>query len=118
RFHLRRKLEIEGDEFPQQSGHNTKRHHMQCGQVLIDNLARFRRIGGELLGFEITWKHDAYKTSLIGLPCASEGLNPIIAPSVGTRSVESTARSKTTFSRMPAPATSSQVVRERASPVR
>src|SRR5581483_11680902 len=115
---LRGKLEIEVDQFAKQAWHETERQPLQGRNIIGNDLTGLGRIAGEHLGFEIAGKHVSYKTSFTGFRCAREALNPNSAPRVGTRSVESTARSNTTFSRIPAPATSIQVVRESASPVR
>src|SRR5439155_2271956 len=71
-----------------------------------------------LLRFEVRRKHRIYKSSRIGLPCASGAEKPSMEPSVGTRSIDSIGRSNTTPSRTPAPKAIIQVVRESASPVR
>ena len=70
------------------SGKRCKRADVIRGQ-----LSSFRRIAVELFGLEIGGKHIDYKSSGIGLPCASEAENPSMEPSVGTRSVDSVGRS-------------------------
>src|SRR5713101_4182883 len=113
-----RELEIVFDDFSQQAREEAQRQPLQGGDVAGDQFPCFWRIAIELPRFEIGWKHRIYKSSGIGLPCAREAENPNIEPRVGTRSVDSNGRSKTTPSRTPAPNAIIQVVRERASPVR
>ena len=113
-----RKLEIVVDDLSQQAGHKAQRQPLQRSNVIRDQLSGLWRIALELLRLEIAWKHKRYNNSGIGLPCASEAEKSSIDPSVGTRSVDSMARSKTTPSRTPAPSAIIQVVRESASPVR
>src|SRR5207247_801839 len=90
----------------------------QNANVGRDELPRLWRIAIELLRFEVRRKHRIYKSSRIGLPCASGAEKPSMEPSVGTRSIDSIGRSNTTPSRTPAPKAIIQVVRESASPVR
>src|SRR5580692_4654979 len=87
---LGRKLEIVFDEFPQQTGQETEWQPLERPQIAGHKLPRLRRIACEILRLEIAWKHSkCYNNSWIGLPCANDGEKPIIAPSVGTRSVDS-----------------------------
>ena len=62
------------------------------------NLFGLRRIYREMLGLEIARQHD-YKRSFIGLPCDWTGENPIIAPRLGTKSMDSMGSLKITPSR-------------------
>src|SRR5438132_3428383 len=112
------KLEIVFDNFPQQARQKAQRQASQRGNVFGDQFSGLRRIAIELLRFEVGWKHTIYKSSGTGLPCASEAENRSMEPRVGTRSVDSIGRSKTTPSRTPAPKAIIHVVRESASPVR
>src|SRR5256884_1497908 len=112
------KLEIVFDDFSQQARQEAQRQALEHNNVAGDQFSRFRRIAVELLRFEIGWEHKFYKSSGIGLPCASEAENPSMEPRVGTRSVDSIGRSKITPSRTPAPKAIIHVVRESASPVR
>ncbi len=114
---FRRKLVVVVDQLAQQAGQKTQRQSLQRGEIGDRCFPRLGRIRRKLFGFKIARKHT-YSNSEIGLPCASDGENPIIAPTVGTRSVDSTRRSKTSPSRTPAPRASIHVVRESVSPVR
>ena len=115
---LGRKLEIVVNDFSQQAGHEGQGQPLQRPDVIRDQLSGLWRIGLELLRLEIAWQHKRYKSSGIGLPCASEAEKSSMDPRVGTRSVDSMARSYTTPGRTPAPSAIIQVVRESASPVR
>ena len=99
-------------------GTKAQRQPLQRLHIARDQLPGLGRIAIELLGFEIAWKHTSYNSSGIGLPCASAAEKSSIEPMVGTRSVDSMARSKTTPGRTPAPSAIIQVVRESVSPVR
>ncbi len=111
-------FEIVFNHLSQQAGQETQGKALQRGNVAGYQFSCLRRIANELLRFEVGWKHGIYNSSGIGLPCASAGENPSIEPRVGTRSVDSSGRSKTTPSRTPAPNAIIQVVRESVSPVR
>ncbi len=115
---LRRKLEIVVNDLSQQAGHEGQRQPLQRSNVIRDQLSGLWRIVLELLRLEIAWQHKRYNNSGIGLPCASEAEKSSMDPRVGTRSVDSVARSYTTPGRTPAPSAIIQVVRESASPVR
>src|SRR5260221_9902148 len=118
RFALGGKLVIAVDQFAEQAGHKAEGQLLQRRKIAGDQFPRFGRVASELLRLEIAWKHGCYNSSPMALPCDKDAEKPSIDPTVGTRSVESIARSKTTPSRMPGPAASIHVVRERASPVR
>ena len=71
----------------------------------------------EMLGLKIARLHD-YKSSLTGLPCDCAGEKPMIAPRLGTRSMDCIGSLKTTPWRTPAPSAIIHVVRLATSPVR
>src|SRR5579871_565004 len=110
-----RKLVVVGDDFAQKQRNKSHRKLSQQLDVLDSQLASLRRISLEAFGLEAAGIHA---NSASGLPCDNRAVKPSLAPNVGTRSVESTGRSITTFSRIPGPMAINQVVRERASPVR
>src|ERR1700674_472516 len=111
-------FEIVFNNLSQQTWQKGQGQPLQRGDVAGDQFSCFWWIAAELFQFEVGWKHRIYKSSGIGLACASAAENPSIEPRVGTRSVDSIGRSKTTPSRTPAPSAIIQVVRESASPVR
>src|SRR6266478_610873 len=111
-------FEIVFNSLSQQARQETQGQPLERCYVARGQFSCLWRIAIELLRFEVGWEHRIYKSSGIGLPCASAGENPSIEPRVGTRSVDSNWRSKTTPSRTPAPSAIIQVVRESASPVR
>src|SRR5664279_5105958 len=90
---FRRELKIIVNHFLQQAGHKGERELLDCTQMVNRQLSSLGRITTKLLGFEFTWKHSSYNNSGTGLPCASDGENPIIAPKVGTRSIDCIGRS-------------------------
>ena len=93
RLALGRKLEIVINDLAQQAGHEGQRQPLQRCNVIRRQLSGLWRIVLELLRLEIAWKHKRYNNSGIGLPCAREAEKSSMDPRVGTRSVDSVARS-------------------------
>ena len=114
---LCRKPEVIVNHFAQQAGHKAQRQLSQYFKMSHNQLSRSGRITRELINLEIVW-HHSYSNSRIVLPCDSLGENPIIAPRVGTRSIDCTGRSYTTPWRTPVPKAIIHVVRDAVSPVR
>ena len=51
-------------------------------------LPSLRRVAIKIILLEFSRKHTDYKSSSRRVPCESEGENPIMAPTVGTRSID------------------------------
>src|SRR5260370_32797508 len=88
---FRRKFIVGSNDFAQQARQKAQRKSPQRWQAVHRQFRCFWRICTKVIGSEITGEH--YTSSEIDLPCANDGEKPNIAPSVGTRSTDSTTRS-------------------------
>src|SRR5436309_3273796 len=117
-FALCGKLEVVFNDLAQQARQETQGKVWQRSKILSNKPSGLLRIAAEVFWFEIAWEHRAYSSSGRTFPCANAGEKPSIDPSVGTRSVDSVARSQINPSRTPGPSAIIQVVRDGVSPVR
>ena len=76
------------DNLAQQAGQKCQREvFVMTSDVIEHNLSGLWRIGLEMLGLEVAWQHG-YNRSLMGLPWDWAGEKPMIAPRLGTRSMD------------------------------
>ena len=74
------------NHFAKQAGHKAQRKPAHHIEVRNHQLSRFRRVPGEMFRLEIARLH--YNNSRMGLPLDWPGEKPMIAPRLGTRSMD------------------------------